>query len=314
MLTVTKYTLVHEIDETLAAVTGEMTKAQKDPFHDHDAEIALRAQLADAWDRRLVGAHAAAVNIAKMSWRPVPEMIPHILNAFRSHLAGNAFTSQLRTQPLVASAFDKGKQQVMVQAKAKSISRLRVAKNDFFGLLFGMTEDHATKALQDQLMLSAGGFFDDEMSDVIKNQLQEWFDGEQTRDELIANLKKLTNTRLATTGAESLPGSYFEGLAEHYIVRSRNFGSIYQADNLGVKKYKIQGILDHRTSTICRTLITEAETYELAPAKDKMHDIMKIRNLSELKQKYPFVTEPADAKNPIPPLHWRCRSWMEYVI
>ena len=314
METLTKYRLAFEIDETFAAITGIATKASSDPFHDHDAELKLRATLADAWDKRLVGAHAAAQHIASMSWRPSVEMIPHIVQAFRSHLSGASFTSSVRAGAPIADAFAKGKAQVTAHAPKKSMSRLRVAKNDFFGLLFGMTESHATKALQDQLMLSAGGFFDDEMADVVRNAVQEWFDGELTRDELIDNLKQLTNNRLATSGQESLPKSYFEGLAEHYIVRSRNFGSIYQADNLGLKKYKIQGILDHRTSSICRPLIEGSKTFTLAGAKDKMNDILKIRNLSTLKQKYPFLTEPSDAVHPIPPLHWRCRSWMEYEI
>lgn len=310
----TSLLLAHEIDETLAVMTGVVTKAQRDPFHDHEAEIALRSQLNDAWDKRLVGAHAAAVNIARMAWKPDASMIPHIISVFRSHLAGSAFTMLLHPGGPIASAFGKGKQMVASQAKGKSASRLRTMKNDFYGMLFGMTESHATKALYDQLMLSAGGFFDDDMTDVVRNELKQWFDGELTRDDLIANLKNFTNSRLASNGKESLPKSYFEGLSEHYVVRARNFGSIYQADNLGIQKYRIEGILDHRTSPICRPLIQSGRTFELQGAKGKMNEILKIRDLGQLKTQFPFLTSPHNAQHPIPPLHWRCRSWMEYII
>lgn len=314
METLTQLKLVHEIDETLAVIVGDVTKAQVDPFHDQDAELALRAQLADGWNRRLVGAYAAALNIARMGYKPDPQMIPHIIQAFRSHLSGTAFTNTLHPQTALGTAFNKGKQQVLVQSKKKSVSRFRRIKNEFFGLLFGMTESHATQALYDQLMLSAGGFFDEQMTEVIRGELDSWFKGDLTKDDLVANLRTMTNTRLSSNGEQSQPKSYFEGLAEHYIVRSRNFGGIYQADNLGVTHYQIQGILDHRTSPICKPLIESGALFELAGAKDKMHGILKVRDVGTLKRTYPFLTSPKDAVHPIPPLHWRCRSWMEYVL
>lgn len=138
--------------------------------------------------------------------------------------------------------------------------------------------------------------------------------GTLTRDQLIANLKEFTNTRLASNGKKSQPKSYFEGLSEYYIVRARNFGSIYQADNLGITKYRIEGILDNRTTPICRSLIQSGRVFELVGAKDKMREILKIRDLGKLKSEFPFLTSLQNAKDPIPPLHWRCRSWMEYEI
>jgi hypothetical protein len=327
-LNLERLTLAHEIDETLACITGIATKAQRDKFFPTAAELALKSSLYEVWDHRLIGAFSAARNYVELHPAPSANSIPHLLNIFSRYLSGAAITGNLQAIDSIRAGLIAGKDQVKSQIGKRSKGLFRTVKDAFFGLLFGITEQHALDALNKQLILSAGGFFDDTMNDVVKKEMEKWFageigttaergpDGKISRKGLVENLRKLVNKRLASDGEESLPRSYFEGLAEHFIVRARNFGSIFQAENLGVKKYKIQGILDHRTSPICKPLIEGDRTFELASARKAMNDILKERDLSELKRKHPFLTEGTalSADNPIPPLHWKCRSWLEFEI
>jgi hypothetical protein len=315
-LNLEELTLAHEIDETLACITGVVTKAQRDKYFPTAAELSLRSKLNEAWDNRLVGAYGSVVDYLRHRQNPGKESIDHIVNIFGRYLSGPAITGKIQATDSIRNGIVAGKDQVNAQVGKRSKGLIRTVKDAFFGMLFGITEQHALDALNQQLILAAGSFYDDTMSDVIKNEMQGWFDGDIDVNGLSENLRQLVNTRLASDGKESLPSSYFEGLAEHFIVRSRNFGSIFQAENLGVKKYKIQGIIDHRTSKICRPLIEAGKTFELASARSAMNGILKERDLSALKQNHPFLTESTalHTANPIPPLHWRCRSWMEFEV
>jgi hypothetical protein len=307
----------HEIDETLAAIGGIVTKSKVDHFHPVDAEMGLRSQLYDAWDARLkIAFYRAAALAHALGPNPSKESIPHFLDIFHRYLSGPALTSKISPATELRAGFVRGKASAVahIGKSAKHRSWIRKGADQFFGLILGLTEDHAISALDEQMILSAGGFYDGTMTDVVRTELELWFGGDLTRDELIGNLKSMVNQRLASSGQESLPKSYFDGLAEHFIVRARNFGGIYQADKLGATRYKIQGILDHRTSAICRPLITEGKTFELSGAKDQMQSILRTTDLATLKQNHPFLTKPEDAVTPIPPLHWRCRSWMEYIV
>lgn len=302
MDTLTRLTLLHEVDETLACCCGLVTKASRDKFFPSDAEVSLRAELYDQWDALVLSASVDAAR-ALRTGRSGAEKAAAILN---DALTGFKPKS---TKSLIETAFVKGKEQVGPGITKKS------GTDAFFGLIFGMTESHAVEALLQQMTLSAGEFYDEEMTESVRTEMQSWFEGNLDREQLADRFEKLVADRLLASGSSSsLPKAYFDGLAEHYIVKSRNFGSIYQADSLGVTKYRIQGVLDHRTSKICRPLITSGKPFDLAPTKEKMHDILKERSISTLKKKYPFLKEPGEAKNPIPPLHWRCRSWMEYVV
>ncbi len=185
-----------------------------------------------------------------------------------------------------------------------------------FGVIFGLTEDHAIAALKNQMMIAAGGFFDDEMSASIRREVESWFTGALTKDELSQKLTKLVNERLSIDGAKSLPGSYFDGLTEHYIVRARNVGSVYRAKALGATSYSIVNPRDSRTSGICMTLSQPGKTFPMHQAESRVEGILGARSQEQLKAVAPFLTDAnaADAEGPVPQLHWRCRSWMKYYF
>jgi hypothetical protein len=295
MKTATRFLLLEEVNETLCACCGIVTKAQRDPYYPREAEVELRADLTDAWNAATSRAFAIALQYG-------PE---RFIDAMRSAM------SEIRiSDSALVEAFIRGKDQVADRARAK---KMVAKRSPFFGLFFGMTEQHAIEALSEQLMLSVGELFDNDVTEMLRAEIDRFLSGELPREDFAKTMQDIYRTKISASTA-SLPSSYFDGLAEHYVVRTRNFGSVYQAKNLGVTKYRIQGILDDRTSAICRTLITSGRTFELKGAEKKMQGMLGASSVSELKQKFPFTKDPLDVANPIPPLHWRCRSWMEYVL
>lgn len=307
-----RHRLLHEVNETLACFCGVTTKASRDPYFPTDAEIGIRVHLFSAWQRQLAEAHAKLKRIAYATYKPGPSVKEDLLAALAAALSGESLTRWLQPVQYIKAAFEKGKEQVTVKHGGKR-SRASKAADVFFGRLLGLTEEHALEALREQVTIGAGGFYDAEMSEAVRAELDSWFVGELTRADLSENLEKLVNERLSTDG-KTLSKNYFEGLANHYVVRARNFGGIFEAKNLGLKKYRIQGILDHRTSPICRGLIEGGKLFTVQAAGEQMSKLLVARTVSEMKAISPFLRTADEAVTPIPPLHWLCRSWIEYVI
>jgi hypothetical protein len=304
--------LDYEIEWTLR-------KAQ-DPYDPVDQEQLLLNTLRSAWERRLAAAEDSLhrINIRNYFNEPSINEAQAIFEALNQAFSSEAITRRLNIRDEISEAFELGKRHVDAQyRKQKSAVS--------FGILFGLTEDHALQALTDQMILSAGGFWENELSASIKSEITSWFEGAPTtnrfgttgpmsRHELVANLKSLVNDRLSTAGKKSLARSYFEGLAEHIIVRSRNVGSFYQASSLGATGYRIVNPLDKRTSGICRELAMSGTIFPIDEARATVQGILTSQSLEELKARVPFLETAAQAVGPVPPLHWRCRSWQEYVF
>jgi hypothetical protein len=311
MQTLERIQLRHEIDETVNCICGVLTKAEHDPHFPQTAEQELQAQLYDAWQAQL---RAAAGEIFRMVGpQSGSSVVPEILHSFEKHLSGPAITSHLHPKAAIKAAITKGQEhgQAMYD-HAKS----RMRKDDTFGLLFGLTEQHALVAIEEQIMLSAGGLWNEELSDSIKTAVDEFFTGDIKNENLVTKIETLVNTRLSIEG-KSLARSYFDLLANNYVVRARNVGSIYQAQDLGVTHYTIEGVLDHRTSPMCRALIKSKKVFTMAGAKGRMDNILRARSSEELKSAAPWMKDASDAKSyndPIPPLHPFCRDWMNYIL
>lgn len=324
MTTTTRLTLKREIDLVLAAV---LSKAKHDKFFPHAAEIGLRSMLYDGWTKQVnaLKSDLYHYNVNRTFSAPSLHSVGEILHIMSSRFSGSAITRHLYDAPdKISLAFDKGKEQVNAQYK-KQVGKSAIGKGLLFGFLFGLTEDHALQALNDQLTLSAGGFWDEQMTDSIRKELESWFGGEVTensfgtltplsREQLASRLQKLVNDRLSIEGGSSKPRSYFDGLSEHLVVRSRNVGSLYRAESLGSTQYRIQNVMDARTSTVCHDLVESRRLFTVAGARDTVTKMLQADSLGELKAAVPFINSAGEAKNPVPPIHWRCRSWQEFVF
>jgi hypothetical protein len=293
-------------------------KTEKDPFDTDAAEDDLRVALAASWDRRLSTALRAIEDT-----RLAKDTIPAILEILKNELSAKFAASVVPAfQQAIGFAFARGKD-VTTQQFKKQTGKDPLAKVDAtFGMLFGLTEDHALTSLVDQGILSAGGLWDEQLSDSLRDELATFFDtvgndpmrGSMSRFDLVDKLKDLVNGKLDLLGEASLPRTYFEALSSHFIVRSRNIGSLYRAKALGATSYRLRNPNDKRTSDICAGL-TKGQVFEFGAAEETVTSILTARNISDLKSKVPFL-KPGDKApaGPVPPLHWKCRTWQEWIF
>ncbi|MEP7235717.1 MAG: hypothetical protein ABI778_10515 [Ignavibacteriota bacterium] len=304
----TRLTIRRSINELLG-------KSLTDRNYPHAADDALRSELYDAWESGLFSAAHDLRGIVTRFGKPERSEINEILAIFKKHLSGKAITQRISGKDPITAAFLSGKSEVDREYK-KQTGKVPPIKKDgsLFGILFGLTEQHALDALERITILSAGGFWDDDMSDAVRNILNEFYDGNISRDDVAKTLKTYINAHLSIEGKKSLPRSYFDGLSEHMIVRTRSIGKVYRGKALGATGYRIRNPRDHRTSSICNTLSSNGIIYGMKEAENVVSDILSANSLADLKSTVPFFTSGTTDQTPVPPLHWRCRSWIEMVF
>lgn len=143
------------------------------------------------------------------------------------------------------------------------------------------------------------------------------------KDELASLLRK--QFRDMTKGGIS----YFRGLAEHTMLRMREFGRLSGYERAGAIGYRLIVVVDDRTSDICMALHNEDRVYPLTEALQIRDKLMAINpqddNLetarNTIKALAPWVKEEnviydsdnnpvgvQGAYTPFPPFHWRCRT------
>ena len=323
MTTFERLELRYWTDEVLAALIDRLLLKKSvvnDPHAPVHQELMLRAALYDVWDAQVKSAVQAMHHysiLGSLMGGPTLAEVPKIMQVLGQALSGPAIAQgvQAAARQAIAEGFQKGKDTVnhdFAQAKKRM-----VRKSDLmFGAVFGLTEQHALDALTQQLMIAAGSFWDDQLQDSIKEEVEGFFSGTITRDELSEKLMDMVNARLVASDAGTLAKSYFDNLSVHIVNSSRNIGSTYQLKSLGVTHYTLYNPRDKRTSPICQA-VTNGQVYEMAHAEDTVTAKLQARSTEDLKQSVPFLTPETagNAKGPVPPLHWpKCRTHMHGVF
>ena len=292
----------------------------KDPHAPIHQELMLRAALYDVWDAQVKSAlnsmHHFSI-VSSLFGAPSLAEVPKIMQVLSHSLSGPAITNTIAivAKQAIGEAFQKGKDTVshdFAQAKKRSVKKSDI----MFGAVFGLTEQHALQALTDQLQIAAGSFWDDQLQESIKNEVEGFFSGTITRDELAEKLMGMVNDRLLASDAGTLAKSYFDNLSVHIVNSSRNIGSTYQLKSLGVTHYTLYNPRDKRTSPICQA-VTNGQVFEMVHAEDTVTAKLQARTTEDLKQSVPFLTPETagTAKGPVPPLHWpKCRTRMHGVF
>jgi hypothetical protein len=323
MTTLQRLELKYYSDEVLLALIDKMLLKKavaNDPHAPIHQELMLRAALYDVWDAQVKSAVQAMHHysiLGSLMGGPSIAEVPKIMQVLSHSLSGPAIAQRVQhvAQLTISQGFQKGKDTVN-QDFAQAKKRLVKMNDIMFGAVFGLTEQHALEALTQQLMIAAGSFWDDQLQESIKNEVEGFFSGTITRDDLSAKLMSMVNDRLLASDAGTLSKSYFDNLSVHIINSSRNIGSTYQLKSLGVTHYTLYNPRDKRTSPICQA-VTNGQVFEMAHAEDTVTAKLQARTTEDLKQSVPFLTPEtaSSAKGPVPPLHWpKCRTKMHGVF
>lgn len=128
---------------------------------------------------------------------------------------------------------------------------------------------------------------------------------------------------------------YWFGLAEHMLLRIREYGRLNGYKAAGATHYRLVNPMDFRTSEICWALVSANKIYELKPALEVMENLNNIDmtkvGLEEarehIKALAPWVKDSQIIRDknrnpigvsgphtPFPPFHWRCRTQTEMVF
>ena len=113
-------------------------------------------------------------------------------------------------------------------------------------------------------------------------------------------------TRFATN-----PQNYFKIVSSNASVQATSVGRLVAMNDAGVEKYRIEAIIDKRTSNICRSL--NGREFSVQKNMQSVVDFFAVSTLKDLENLMPFnntdtVPKWADSGLGFPPYHQACRT------
>ncbi len=295
---------------------SRIVRAVNDPFFPETEYENMSKAMSGAWQTQISVASRQALALARRHHgRPDTSEIAHLLSAFRSNVSGYALTRHFGSavSDSTASAYHRGKREVNAErySETKSVTKYELP----IQVVDGMSEAEAIAQLSKQVILAGGQFWDTNLQDSLAEQMKGWFEGELTREDLVAKLKELIETRLEAEDRSTLGDNYFQQLAHHSIVRTRTVSKYARAKELGAKGYLLINPMDLRTSRICRKLVEAKRVYLLHEAQSVVDDLLSSTTTADLKAKQPFWASPDEDRIPVPPLHWgECRTTIRIIF
>ncbi len=294
----TRLLILEEVDNAL--------KGAADPKYPSRSETLLRAALYEAWDKQLLACVPLLRRVLNRLTEPTLRDVDEVIDILRLHLSGKAITKYL-SDKIIRQVFASGQGETSNDYKRLTGRQRKVRFG--FGAIFGLTESHAIKAISDFLFMSAGGFWDNEMTAIVRHEMNSWFEGAIDRKKFSDNLRSVVNDRLAIDGKNSKPKSYFDFLAVTNIVTARSAGKIYRGKELGAVGYRYANP-DPKTE-VCKDLTKRTDYFPFNEVEKELSVLLQASSLAELKEKLPFNASRRDRA--VPPLHPYCKTYLVMV-
>lgn len=314
----TRLCLKHEIDD----FERVMTQKWRDTTFPRSEQITLEAMLRDRWQHQLRIAfyELQKYNERRILTSPQSSEATVINEIFSTHLSGSEFTDVLtdHMKDEIRSAFVKGKKDIVGKASRKGM-RVPTSKDlngAGFGVLFGYTEQHAVEALKNILRVSVGGFWDNQMSEIMLSEMDKLFRSKMSRTEFMKEMERVVNERLVAEGKGKLATSYFKGVTGFLVAQTRSFGKSFQMSGLNIKKYSILNPRDLRTAPLCKALSKPGKEFEVTKLQAGVNNILGATSLDDLKNRRAFVDPKIILEEPPgpTPFFYVCRCTEEPVL
>lgn len=201
-------------------------------------------------------------------------------------------------------------------------------------IMSGLTDNHqlATNAFYK-------GNLSKEVSQIVNKTFKEGGNFKETGIKLEKRLLKLLglkkskiDLKITQTGYNGSIDSYFKGLGETTLNRSRSFSSLRSIADAQISAYIIAAIIDKRTSDICVSM--NGRTFKTKEGLQHIDNVVNVKSLDELKSAAPWrrdlsefgVTERKKMVNnkklssklalaglALPPYHFLCRTTIQPV-
>ncbi len=87
---------------------------------------------------------------------------------------------------------------------------------------------------------------------------------------------------------------YWEVVASAFVGQGRSFAQVSSYAEAGVQRYRIEAVLDERTTHICRFL--HGKTFAVADALRKFEQVERLEQPEDIKRLLPWVRERLDGE------------------
>lgn len=215
----------------------------------------------------------------------------------------------------------------------EKIMKYGFAESDGYSAGYKVTwqfrDQAVANALSKQNVYWVGNHYSSDLSEKFKESItlayKEGFTKEQLAKVYLEQFRDITKKGM----------SYFSGLAEHTVHRTKQFGKLSKYERVGAYGYKLLVHDDARTSDICLALKSENKVYPLNEALQIRDDLLAVEmqpdNLQkardQIKAIAPWVKDDnvihdsngvpvgvQGAYTPFPPFHWKCRTTTAMVF
>lgn len=230
----------------------------------------------------------------------------------------NAGDGKLTADELDASLLELGEtlgrsvgEAVRSEAKKVITHSYGTGQEQILGILpsYNVVDLDAIKWLGKDTVYWIGSYYDKHVRTNIQTSATEAIREGVGREEAGAIFKKKFKEELGRSNR------YFEGLANHVITRSREFGNVEGYVKAGIKKLRVKAIMDNRTSDICKQMNGRIITVNKAV---KLRDgLMSAKKPEDVKDIAPWM-KPSEIKGKrtsqlpvgmsLPPYHFSCRT------
>jgi|GEM_PF-229077 len=176
-------------------------------------------------------------------------------------------------------------------------------------LSFNQADMKALKWLENDTVYWIGEYYDKNIRDQIREGAKSVIDEGLSRDEAGNRFQEIFGATFNRSSA------YWEGLSNHVVTRSREFGAVEGYQKAGVTYLKIDAVLDDRTSEICRQM--HGRIIPVKKAVNLRDKLIKAKNPEEVKSIAPWldadsVRDKLTSNLPegmsLPPYHFNCRT------
>jgi hypothetical protein len=189
-------------------------------------------------------------------------------------------------------------------------------------------DQNAIQALAREQVWWIGDFYNDALSARVRDittrvMLESGYNRTEAARQLERQLSNQFGITAGTTLADLVPStfpgsvrSYFKGLAGTIQNRAANIGRVSAFTEAGVATYKIEAVMDQRTSEICQMM--DGQVFEIEVAQKYVADYMGAKTKDEALQTVQWQSpnqiagmgsaDLAKAGMALPPYHFRCRT------
>ncbi len=196
-----------------------------------------------------------------------------------------------------------------LHSKVYKFGMNEVGRSANMRLSYDINDKEAAAILGNQNLFWVGNHYDETLSKDFDKILSGYFEGDKSMEDIANDFEAQFKSKMDSSE------SYFQGLAEHAVNRTRELGKVTGYEKAEIVTYEIVAVLDDHTSEICETM--NGKKFSVTQAVSFRDEILNASSPEEIKSIAPW-RQPEEVKGlsaeempagmELPPYHFRCRT------